>query len=84
MFNFFYIIQCPRVIDGTHYNILFCYDMVKKKIVKNSHMFDLKSLIKDQMHNLRFSILNESMKPYPFNVDLKLNPISFVLVIFLS
>ena len=83
LFNFFDIIQSPRVVEGTNYNILFSYDMALKKCVEPSHsIFDIKPLKKDQLCNLRFSFLNELMQPYCFNADLKANPISFVLVIF--
>ena len=83
LFNFFDIIQSPRVVEGTNYNILFSYDMALKKCLEPSHsIFDIKPLKKDQLCNLRFLFLNELMQPYCFNVDLKVNPISFVLVIF--
>ena len=83
LFNFFDIVQVPRVVDGTNYSILFTYDMVAKKCVQNSHvMFDIKRFKKDQLRNLRFSFLDESMQPFRFNVDLKQQPISFVIVIF--
>ena len=75
--------QVPRIVDGTNYSILFSYDMVAKKCVENSHlMFDIKRFKKDQLRNLRFSFLDESMQPFRFNVDLKQQPISFVIVIF--
>ena len=83
LFNFFDIIQSPRVVEGTNYNILFSYDFALKKCVEPSHpFFDIKPLKKDQLCNLRFSFLNKLMQPYSFNIDLKANPITFVLIIF--
>ena len=95
LFNFFDIGQVPRVVNGRKYSILFSYDMVAKKCVENSHvMFDIKRFKKDQLRNyvemyrtdqlrnLRFSLLDESMKPFRFSDDLKQQPISFVIVIF--
>ena len=35
--------------------------MVKQKLGKNSHIYDLKPLQKHQLYNLRFSICNKNM-----------------------
>ena len=68
--------------DGNFYSVLFTYDMELKECNEKSCVHGFKRI--KNVENLKFFLLNDAMRPYDFNCDLRKFPITFTLIFYMQ